>query len=502
MKLNFEDFYQQFLDVQAAFQLANSTMYVDQNTIAPKKGAAATNKAMGILSQFAFEQANDPELIAQIQDYYARLPEDSLEKKELGLRLEQIADLKDVPADVYGDYVKTRADSETLWHEAKEAKDYGMFRDMLENIMTKQLNLYTYSPRYTGDNAYELALDAYEKGMDSAQYDEFFAVIKEDLIPLIQKVTSAKQIDTTFLDHEVDVDKQAVFNEKVLDFLGRDKGRVYLSTTEHPFTDFLSRNDNRITTHYYPNAFLSAVLSTVHEYGHALYSMQMDPALENTMFDAIVGSAAHESQSRFLENHIGRSYAFWKALYPELVKEFPEFADVTPEELARMINASVPGLIRTEADELTYPLHILIRYEIEKMIADGTLDYDKLPEIWADKYEQYLSVRPENDAEGVLQDMHWSAGYLGYFPTYALGSAYAAQIYEAMCKDLDPEKELAAGNTAAITNWLQEHVHQYGGTKTMKQITEEVSCKPFDPHIYTNYLKDKYTRLYGLEDQD
>lgn len=500
MKLNFEEFYQKFLDTQAAFRLAGSTMYVDQNTVAPKKGALATNKAMAILSQIAFEQANDPALIAAIEDYYKRLPEGSFEKEEVRLRLEQIDDVKDIPADVYGDYVKTRADSETLWHQAKEAKDYGMFRDKLEEIMTKQLNIFTYSPRYTGDNAYELALDSYEKGMVSKQYDEFFSVIKEELVPLIHQVTAAKQIDTSFLEHEVDVNKQAVFNEKVLDFLGRDKGRVYLSTTEHPFTDFLSRNDNRITTHYYPNAFLSAVLSTVHEYGHALYGMQMDAGLENTMYDEVVGSAAHESQSRFLENHIGRSNAFWKALYPELVKEFPEFAEVTPEELADMINASVPGLIRTEADELTYPLHILIRYEIEKMIADGTLDYDKLPEIWADKYEQYLGIRPENDAEGVLQDMHWSAGYLGYFPTYALGSAYAAQIYEAMCKDLDPEKELAAGNTAAITEWLNDHVHHYGGTKSMKEITEEVSGKPFDPHIYTNYLKDKYTKLYGLED--
>lgn len=500
MKLNFEPFYQDFLDTQAAFNLAGSTIYVDQNTIAPKKGAANANKAMGILSQIAFEKANDPALIQAIEEYYERMEDGTPEKEEVRLRLENIAKTKNIPADVYGDFVQTRANSETLWHEAKEASDYGMFKDTLQDVMSKQVALRKYDPRFTGDNAYELCLDDYEKGMDSAQYDAFFDVIKEELVPLIHKVAAAEQIDTSFLEHAVDTEKQAVFNEKVLDYLGRDTGKVYLSTTEHPFTDFLSRNDSRITTHYYPNAFLSAVLSTVHEYGHALYGMQMDAGLEHTMYDEIVGSAAHESQSRFLENHIGRSDAFWKALYPELVKEFPEFEQVTPEELSRMINASVPGLIRTEADELTYPLHILIRYEIEKMIADGTLDYDKLPEIWADKYEQYLGIRPENDAKGVLQDMHWSAAYLGYFPTYALGSAYAAQLYEAMCRDLDPEKELAAGNTAAITGWLQENVHQHGGTRSMKEIVEEVSGKPFDPHIYTDYLKDKYTKLYGLED--
>lgn len=499
MELQFEKFYQDYLNVLKAYNLAEGTMYVDQNTIAPVKGAEFTNKAMGILAQRSFEYANNPEMTAKIREYAKRAEPGTLEARELSLRVEDLDESENIPAKVFGDFVQSRANSETLWHQAKAASDYSMFKDTLKDLMAKKVALKQYSPKFNGSNAYDLLLDEFEKGMDQEQYDAFFAVIKEELVPLIHQIVKAEPIDTSFLSEPVDVEIQEAFNEAVLDFLGRDNGRVYLSTTEHPFTDFLSRNDVRITTHYYPDAFLSAVLSTVHEYGHALYNLQMDPALEGTMFDGIVGSAAHESQSRFLENHIGRSLGFWKALYPLLCEQFEEFKDVTPEDLWRMVNASQPSLIRTEADELTYPLHILIRYEIEKMIADGSLDYDRLPEIWADKYEEYLGVRPKNDAQGVLQDIHWSGAELGYFPTYALGSAYAAQLYEAMCKSLNPDEELEKGNAAAITEWLKDNVHHHGGTKSMKEIVEEVSGKPFDPHIYTSYLKDKYSKLYQLE---
>lgn len=499
MSLQFEEFYQNYLDAISAYNLALSTLATDQQTIAPHKGADYANQMSGILAQIAFELENDPQTIKQIEEYAGRLKESSREKKEVDLRLEHLEESKNIPASVYGDYVHATKKSQTLWHTAKEKADYSMFKDTLKDVMNRRMQLKTYSPRFDGTNGYELMLDDFEKGMDSAQYDAFFDVIKEELVPFIHRINQAKPIDTAFLAHPVEIGEQAKFNETVLDFLGRDTGKVYLSTTEHPFTDFFSRNDVRITTHYYPDQFLSAILSTVHEYGHALYNMQMDEDLEGTMFDAIVGSAAHESQSRFLENHIGRSLGFWKALYPLLCEQFEEFKDVTPEDLWRMVNASQPSLIRTEADELTYPLHILIRYEIEKMIADGSLDYDRLPEIWADKYEEYLGVRPKNDAQGVLQDIHWSGAELGYFPTYALGSAYAAQLYEAMCKSLNPDEELEKGNAAAITEWLKDNVHHHGGTKSMKEIVEEVSGKPFDPHIYTSYLKDKYSKLYQLE---
>lgn len=498
-KLQFEDFYQDYLDLLAAYQLAGSTMYVDQNTIAPKKGAFNANKAMSILASQAFEIQNNPETIAKIREYRDRLEDGSLEKQEIDMRLEEIADSENIPADVYRRFVNTRNNSETIWHQAKEESDYSKFRNILEDVMNQQVDLVSYSPKFKGDNTYDILLDLYEKGTNQEFYDNFFETIKEELIPLIHKVSEAEQIDTSAIEIPLSEERQAAFADKLMNFMQYDPQRVYLSTTEHPFTDFLGKDDVRITTHYYPDTFLSAILSTVHEYGHALFGLQIDEGFYGTALADGIGSGAHESQSRFLENHIGRSKAFWKALYPQIVESFPEFKDVTPEEMVRMINVSVPGLVRTEADELTYPLHILIRYEIEKMIADKTLDYDQLPEIWADKYEEYLGVRPQNDKEGVLQDMHWSAANLGYFPTYALGSAYAAQLYEAMAKDIDVDKELAEGNFTAITDWLAQNVQHYGASKNMKDIVEEVSGKPFDPHIYTNYLKDKYTELYNLD---
>lgn len=500
MKLHFDPFYQQLLDELAAYNLALSTIYSDQLTIAPKKGAMRANEAMAFLSGMAFKLENDPETVAKIEAYAASLPHDSLEKKELDLRLRSLEDTKSVPAALYQKSVQERANAETAWHEAKEKSDYELFKPHLKNVVNNSLKLETYSPRFNGSNSYDLLLDKFEPGMDAAQYDAFFEVLKSELIPLIEKVRQAKQIDNSVLSQECDVKNQEKLGEIVLQFLKADPERVYLSTTEHPFTNFLSHDDARITTHYYPDRFISAILSTVHEYGHALYALQTDADFDKTALAEAIGCAAHESQSRFLENHVGRTKAFWDALYPSIVTLFPQFKNLSKEELYEMVNASECGLVRTEADELTYPLHILIRYEIEKMMADGTLNYDELPKIWADKYEQYLGVRPENDKDGVLQDMHWSAGDIGYFPSYALGSAFAAQLAEKMAEELDVEEVIEKGEFEKIAQWLEKNVHHYGALKPMKEIVEEVTGKPFDPYIYTNYLKEKYSKLYHLED--
>ena len=498
MKLKFEPFYQDYLNTLFAYNNAISTMYNDQNTVAPKDGALIANEAMAILQREAFKIGRNPETIAKIKEYEKQLPEGSLEKKEVQLRLKELADDEAIPVDFYMQMNKDRLDAGTYWHEAKEKSDYSIFRPYLEKTVNNTLKAMTYSPRYEPGKEYDFMLEQFEPGMNQKEYDAFFEVIKKELPELIEKVKAAKQIDDSPLSRKVDVKRQEAFNEYVLDVLKRDPRQVYMSTTEHPYTDFLSSRDMRINTHYYEDRFLSAVLATVHEYGHALYGLQMDPDYAKTALVSTVGSGAHESQSRFLENYIGRSKSFWKYLYPKLIETAPELADVSLDDLVKMINVSVPGLVRTEADELTYPLHILIRYEIEKMMAAGEIDYDKLPEIWNDKYEQYLGIRPQNDKEGVLQDMHWSDGYLGYFPTYALGSAYAAQIFEAMENELDVNALLEEGRFEVIRDWLKENVQQYGASMTMKEIVEKVSGKPFDPTIYTNYLKDKYTKLYNL----
>lgn len=500
MPLQFEKFYQDYLDKLAAYDLAATTIYQDQQTIAPKKGVPYSNEVLSILAKEQFDIANDPKTIEKLKEYQSRLEEGTLEKKELDMRLKDLADTQNIPSDVYAAYVKSKADGEMMWRQAKQTNDYELFKPYLKDLMEKTLELLPYSANYEKGKEYDLLLDQYEAGMNQEKYDAFFDVIKEELVPFLKKIDeSGKKIDLSLMRKNQDVKKQEEFMDVVCDYLQVDPEKVYLSTTEHPFTNFLSANDARITTHYYPNRFLSAILSTVHEYGHALYGIQMNPDFYKTKLVENVGSAAHESQSRFLENHIGRTPEFWASLYPTLQAMFPDYKNVSLEELMEMINAIDSRLVRTEADELTYPLHILIRYELEKEIAKGNIDYDKLPKMWADKYEEYLGVRPERFDEGILQDVHWGCGYLGYFPTYALGSAYAAQLYTQMEKDLDVPAILENKEFSKIADWLKENVHHYANSKSMEEIVEIVSGKKFDPHIYTDYLKDKYSKLYNID---
>lgn len=500
MTLHFEKFYQDYLNTIQAYNLAINTIYTDQVTCAPNKGVPHSNEMISILSKEVFKIENDPETIRKIKEYSKTLKEGSLEKKEVDMRLEQLADTENIPADVYADYVKTKADAGYYWQKAKETNDYSLFKPYLKGVMEKTLDLLKYSPKFNGNNAYDILLDQYEKGLNEKEYDAFFKKIKDELVPFIHTLQEkGRKIDDSKMFANYDIQRQELFMDVIMKYLQIDPERVYLTTTEHPFTNFLSHNDMRITTHFYPNRFLSAILSTVHEYGHALYGLQMDEQFEGTMLNEMVGSGAHESQSRFLENHIGRSKAFWQANYADLIRLFPELKDTTVDELVDMINVSKPECVRTEADELTYPLHILIRYEIEKQMANRTVDYDTLPQLWNDKYEEYLGIRPKNDVEGILQDVHWSEGYLGYFPTYALGSAYAAQIYATMEKEIDVEKALLEHRFDIIATWLKENVHHYAASKTMAEIVEEVSHEPFNPDYYIQYLKNKFSKLYNLQ---
>ena len=495
--LKFEPFYQEYERTLAAFQLAHSTIYFEQSTFAPKKGIPYSNEMLSRLSKQAFILENDPEMYQRIKEYYSRL-EDSDGKIEVKKRLEKLENSKNIPSDVYAHFVKTRADSELAWHEAKETNDYELFKPHLQAIMEEKLELTEkYNPKCDGRNTYDVLLNEYEPGLTQKEYDEFFNVIKEKLVPFIQKIKEKPQIDDSILHQNYDVERQKKFMNKVLEFLRYDPSRAYIETTEHPFTHGLSHNDLRITTHYYENDVTKAVISTIHEFGHALYTLQMNADYEGTLLTHC-GAAAQESQSRLLENYIGRSKAFWQVMYPDFVQIFPEFMNISVDDFYKMLNKVECSLVRTKADELTYPLHILIRYELEKDIANHKIDYDKLPELWADKYEEYLGVRPQTYSEGVLQDMHWSSDFYAYFATYALGSAYAAQIYASMEKEMDVKSVIKENHFDKIAKWLEDNVHHYGATLTMAQIVEKVSGEPFNPKYYIDYLIKKYSEIYNI----
>ena len=295
--------------------------------------------------------------------------------------------------------------------------------------------------------------------------------------------------------------KQKELSKKLIKFLNFDPSWGVLAISEHPFTSGFSTNDVRVTTAYNEHDISSNIYSIIHEVGHAFYEHQVKLEYEGMNLHTDISSGMHESQSRFFENYIGKRKSFIANIYPELQELFPEqLKDVSLDDFYRAVNHSRPSLIRTDADELTYPLHILVRYEIEKSIFDGTADLDHLDELWANKYEEYLGIRPSDDALGILQDVHWSDASFGYFPTYALGSALGAQLIKAMEKDIDIDKELEKGNFMAISSWLKDKIQRHGALYTFKEAVVNATGEEFNPQYYVDYLKKKYSELYHIED--
>ena len=352
--------------------------------------------------------------------------------------------------------------------------------------------------RNPNELAYNVMLDDYEEGMTIDKYEEFFKLIKEELLPLIKEVDSKKDyIDDSFLYKYYPKDKQALFNERLKEYICFDKSWGYLGQSEHPFTNGLSKNDVRITTNYDEYNIASNIFSVIHEVGHAHYEHNILDKYDGTNIKKYISSGMHESQSRFLENYVGRRKSFWIPLYPYLQELFPEnLGAVDLDTFIKAINASKCSLIRTEADELTYPIHILIRYEIEKGLCDGSISCDKLNETWNQKYKEYLGVDVTNDRDGILQDVHWSDASFGYFPTYALGSAFGAQFLAAIEKELDLDSLLENGKFDELVAYLRDHIQFDGALHNYEYILNRATKEDFNPRYYVDYLKNKYTKLY------
>src|SRR5690606_32400725 len=289
-------------------------------------------------------------------------------------------------------------------------------------------------------------------------------------------------------------EQQKEYSEYLTGVFSYDMKHAVLKESAHPFTSNNNTYDVRITTRYIENILESSIFSTIHEMGHAIYEQQVDASLNTTRLNGGASMGIHESQSRMYENMIGRSYAFWEVHFDKLKEIFAkELKGVTLLDFYKYINRAERSLIRTEADELTYSLHIMVRYEIEKLLISGKLKAKDLPKKWRKLYQQYVGVRPKNDQEGVLQDIHWSGGSFGYFPTYALGSAYAAQIYHAMNKDFNIENAISNNEISKINEWLKEKIHKYGQSKTPKELLLYATGEAFDAKYYIDYLKRKFS---------
>lgn len=491
-------FYKEYEEKISAYELALKTISFDQSTIAPKAGNAFRNKMTSILNGELFSYMVKEEHLEQLEALYQMDDIDPIVKESLSQRLRLLRDIRILPKAFYVEYKELLAQSENVWEEAKEKHDYKIFEPYLIKVIEKTKEKLAY--RKSDKTPYESLLDDFEAGMTIEKYDQFFQLIKDKLVPLIHEIQEkGRTIDDAILHEHFPAEKQAEFMEVMKDYMNFDHSKCYMGVSMHPYTSKFFANDTRLTTAYEEDFLTSSIFSIIHEYGHALYGMQVDQRFDGTILSDNMSMGIHESQSRLLENCLARTKGFWVKNYPLLQKQFPkQLNDVSLDEFMDMVNISYPSLIRTNADELTYPLHILIRYEIEKAIFNDNISLDHLNDLWADKYEEYLGIRPKHDSEGILQDVHWSDASFGYFPTYALGSAFAAQFYQQMRKDIDVDKALSDGEFHIISNWLKENIHQYGSYLDSNALLHKVCGSGFDPTVFIDYLTDKYRRLYHL----
>ena len=482
---------------QAAYNHALGVLYLDATTAAPSDTWEGRGKTMEVMSQITYDllvnDEND-ELLSYLEAHADEL--DAQTKREVEVLRKSYDQIHRIPAEEYVAYSVLINDAESVWHKAKPEDDFAAFAPYLEKIVDYNRKFAGY---YHPEMApYDALLNEYEEGMNVETLDAFFAQLRQTIVPLIEKIRATKQIDDAFLYRHYPVEIQRKLSDYLMEVMGIDRTHCGIAETEHPFTTNFNNKDVRITTHYFEDNLVSSMFSVIHEGGHALYELGADDCYNYTALAGGVSMGIHESQSRFYENIIGRSSAYVHAVFPKLKELFPEqLADVDENMFYRAINKAEPSLIRTEADELTYCLHIMVRYELEKQMFAGTITAHDLPAAWNRLYKEYLGVDVPSDREGVLQDSHWANGNIGYFPSYAIGSAYGAQYLLEMQKDLDVGAAVRSGKLTAINRWLEEKIWKYGCMKDPVALFESV-CGPFRPEEYVAYLEKKFTDIYEL----
>ena len=482
---------------QYAYHCASSSLYLDATTTAPKDTAEGRGVALDILAGEQHKLFSAPEVGELLDFLWER--KDELEhpvRRQVEELRRSYAQLTRIPADEYMEYAMLTNEASDVWHRAKEQSDFELFRPVLEKLVAFNIKFAGY---YDSTKApYDALLNEYERGVDMKYLDGFFATLRERIVPLIHAIGEKEQIDDSFLWRPYPVEAQRKFSDYLMEVLGLDRAHCAIGETEHPYTLEFNNKDVRITTNYDEGNVSFSMYSVIHEGGHAKYELGISDDLQYTCLAGGVSMGVHESQSRFYENLIGRSKPFIEAIFPKMREFFPEqLSDVTAERFYRAVNKAQPSLIRTEADELTYCLHVMVRYEIEKQLIGGTLEVKDVPETWNRLYKEYLGVDVPDDKRGCLQDSHWSGGSFGYFPSYALGSAYGAQMLRNMEQDIDVWGPVSKGDLSQVSNWLREKVHRYGGLMEPADVVKN-ACGDFDPTVFADYLQKKYSKLYGL----
>lgn len=478
---------------------ASSVLGWDQQVYMPPMGAEARGQQLATLGKIAQEKFTSDEVGGLLEDLQKEYPDaETDEGAMIRVAARNYDKAKRVPSSFIAEQAVAASKAFEAWVEAKSKSDFSIFEPFLEKNVELVRKYVSFFP--PADHPYDVLLDDFEPGMKTAEVQEIFGNLRPKQVELIKAISEAQQVNDKFLHKKYNEQKLWAFSEKIISQFGYDFNRGRQDKAPHPFETTFNVNDVRITNRFEADNPIATLFSAMHECGHALYELGVNPAYERTSLESGTSLAIHESQSRMWENLVGRSLPFWEHFYPELKKTFASQLDgVSVKNFYKAVNRVEPSFIRVNADEATYNLHIMLRLELEIGMVDGSIRIKDLPEVWNAKFKDYLGLTPPNDAKGVLQDIHWSYGSIGYFSTYALGNIVSAQLWERIRKDIkDLDEQTRKGKFEELREWLRVNIHQYGHKYDPQDIVQKVTGSKIDSAAYVRYLTQKFSEIYDL----
>ncbi len=463
----------------------------DQQTYMPSGGAEARGDQLALVGRLAHERATSAELgklLDELKPYAANLDPDSDEARLVKVSARDFDKTTRIPSSHIVEFAQVTTLAQQAWMEARRKSDFSIFQPHLEKVVDLRQEYASFFPDY--DHPYDALLDDFEPGMKTEDVEVIFKGLRPKLMDLIKAIAARPQVDDSFLHQHFDQDKQWSFGEEVITKFGYDWKRGRQDKAAHPFTTEFGLDDVRITTRVDPDFLNPMLFGTMHECGHALYGQGVAHELDRTGLERGASLGVHESQSRMWENLVGRSLPFWEYFYPRLKAVFPQLSAIPLERFYKGINKVSPSLIRVEADEATYNLHIMLRMDLEIALLEGSVSVNDLPAVWNAKMQEYLGITPRDDATGVLQDIHWSGGMIGYFSTYSLGNLISTQLWEKINQDIpDLDEQIRIGRFDPLLGWLRRNIHRHGAKFEPQELMVKVTGSRIDPAAYIRYLK-------------
>ncbi|MCY3412884.1 MAG: carboxypeptidase M32 [Candidatus Heimdallarchaeota archaeon] len=475
----------------------------DYETKMPQKGVQQRGEMFGLISKLDHELKTNKEidsLLDTLEQSKVFKTLNADERRNILLIRREYDQQTKIPGELLVEQSKLMATAGQAWRKAKQENNWKEFEPFIE----QHVNLAKQIAKHLNENMdpYDVMLDIFEPGMNQNRYDTLFNELRDGTVELLKKINEAEPGDRKLIKRRVTIKRQEKLMEELMKVIGFDLQAGRLDVAAHPFTSGPGMDDVRITTRYIINDFSSSFFSVAHEGGHGIYEQNSDPDVKFQPVSRYCSMGIHESQSRMYENIFCRSDKFWKYFMPVLNKITRDgFKDVKFNDFMKAINVVRPSMIRVEADEVTYNMHIILRYELERDLINGRIEVNDLPQLWNNKMEQYLGIVPETDSEGVLQDIHWSSGAFGYFPTYTLGNIYAAQFLKLGLEKAIPgwEKDLTKGNFKRINQWLHKNIHNVGNRFDPYDLVEKVTGEPPSAKYLLEYLNEKYASIYNLK---